>query len=320
MLAKIFNNNKPLTWALLFLLSLGSGFWVLSQRPTTDSVFYFAGFTTPISDASHWILWPIGLGITTLIFNILITERLELIKRSSYLGLAFTLLMGFSGDVSLSTLAAAFTFMFAAYQLVYSGPFEKISGQLFNIGFFMGLAASFEPLLSWMIIPSIIVLIIFGRAQFRYITLLILGIVTPWIALAEIYYLTDNWEAYTFFVNELFPISHLGFYWSDDITLVGAALYGLCILFAAKEYTVAIAKAKIYKKQGYNTFWIFLIALVTLSLLNPDKASTALFIAQIPLSILFTNFLQYLRKKWMLELALWALIALNLLTPYLAEL
>ena len=74
------------------------------------------------------------------------------------------MLVGFwyTGAFSLSTFAAAFTFLVTAYQLVYSGPFQKISGQLFNIGFFLGLSATFEPALSWLIIPYVAVLFIFG--------------------------------------------------------------------------------------------------------------------------------------------------------------
>jgi len=143
---------------------------------------------------------------------------------------------------------------------------------------------------------------------------------TPWIAMAEISYLLGYWELYTDFYHSLFDLPSSGLEWSKEISWASTTIMGISVLLAAKEYTVALAKAKIYKKQGFNTFWIFLIAFILLSILIPEKALTFLFMAQIPLSVLFTNYLQYLRKRWVLEVLLWILILLNLLSPLLHSL
>ncbi len=314
MLVKIFNNNKPVTNLLLFLIC-ASG--VLYRRLMFDSsaaTFGFSGVTFSLGPTATTIITAIGISILTLVFNFLVTERLELIKRNSYLGLLFFFMIGiwYTDLTNISWMFSTFFLMLATYQLVFSGPFEKIHGQIFNIGFFLGMSALFMPQLSWALVPGYFVLVVFGRADFRYVMLMLLGWSTPILLLAQIMYLAFDFSHFNHFLPQLFSLEKLIWPLPFKDFYIKMTVLGVLTLLAIKEYMVAVNKAKIYKKQGYNTFWIFYIFLIAIACISPSLAESTLLMSILPLSILVTNFFQYIRRSWVKELLLWLLLIFNI--------
>ncbi len=176
-----------------------------------------------------------------------------------------------------------------------------------NLGVFLGLASLFIFSYIIFLFGSILILIVFARATFRKISLLIFGFGLVHGVLITVYYCYEHVEDLwlNFYVANF---STAGAILLDDYSLyILLALPALYFIFSLFMLTREARFTK-YQSQLFQTIFVWLIVAIVQVYLTPSRTPHSLFPCLPPLAYFISHYLLLIRRKVIAEGMLWILV------------
>jgi hypothetical protein len=298
MIANFFNKTKPINFLALSVL--------LFVVFTVSSIFVFTG---EFSWAYFFKkLYYFGILVFMLFtFNFIIRKNM-LTDDNSYALLLYTLMFGiFPNSTENTNLILANFFLLFSFRKIYSLRSNvKTIEKTFDSGFWIGIACLFY---TWSILYLVLIytaLLLFRKNDWRNVFIPLIGFFTPIFIVFVYYFATDNSESF----HDLWH-----FLYSFDYSVYTEKRFVLpiilLIVFVIASIFPMLKKSFMAKKDFKNTWAVvnfhIIIALI-LVIISPQKNGSELIFLFFPVSILFANELQNIKKYWFKETIFYAFI------------
>jgi hypothetical protein len=266
------------------------------------------------------ILALILIFFQTAYFGILLINS-KAYNESNYVpSLIFGFLCFFSFDMLATTpeLLASTLLLLALANLFREIEFRVDRDSLvLNTGIFLGLASLFIFSYAVFLIGSIVILVIFARATFRKILLMLFGYGLVHAVVLIVYYssgrLDDLW---THFYIANFSVAGTGLVEMKSILFLGAipiAYFVFSLFMLTRE-----ARFTKYQSQLFQVIFFWLAIAVIQAWLAPERTPHSFFTFVPSLAYFISHYLLLIRRKFISESMLWLLIA-GLITVNLAS-
>jgi len=292
MIAKFFNNTKPISSLMIILLLMG---FLVGNQFLTSQI---------IGDVNSYIelVKKIGLFFVLLFLVKSILSKSKLTKNNSFGMLFFVLLLMLFPKISnLNNVTYASFFMFLSYRKIYNMQnHSSVKERLFDSSFWIGIATLFYSGSFLMMILVFASLLIFNKVTFKNLLIPFIGFGTPILWIIAIRYFLDihffnkiTWSfAYSlnFFNN---------FYISKTIITLMIIIALGCISIMSIS-----AKASFVGNRAKSLWQLLVIHFfitITMFFLYPVKDNERLFMLFFPVSILMAKYLERISKKWIKE-------------------
>jgi len=317
MLTRVFGQINSATSILLVVYALLLGGVYFYINPVLDLYISTA--------AGKFLLNPIfawGVVITGNIGLMLGYQRLfygqhKLVKHHAlvpFVLLPLVILAGLN-TLLVSTILAVFLFGLSySWLAVYSG--QKLLSVALNAGFILGIGSLFSSIFTLFLPFTWVVYMVYGRLNVRTFIIPVIGYLTIWIdAIALDYLLADSTFVWHFFINQFKWSGVLGVWQANWPILV---FFGILLLPGIAEFTVTFNRANVFKRQTFVVLILLLAGAIPLFLFG-GKTIVPLVVFVPIIAVLFVNYLQYVKRKWVRELALWLVLVsyVVLLKPWL---
>lgn len=301
MLARFFgqtNSATPILLALYALLLGGVHFYV--HLPTSVLVETVNGSIT----LPAWAVWVITLVPMLLVYfgnQWLFYNKLHLVHQNAFLP-AIVLPLWLLGIQLEGPLFAVHTLILFVIYHMWLGAYhgQNILSTSLNTGFILGIGSLVDPGYLWLLAFTLVVYVNFGRLTIRTLIIPFVGYFTIWIDVWALeYLLNDSTQFLDAFGNHfsrnpsLLVGENFRFMW----------VLALMLVPGITEFTVTFSRANVFKRQAFTLF-VLLIALAAGMFFLRGFSSLQLAIILTPISVLFANYVQYLRKKWIKEILL----------------
>lgn len=306
MIANFFNKTKPINFLVLALMM---------------AVLFVVALISTQNDAPDlYGLLKISLllflaVLIVFVLNFIIRKN-SLSEDNSFAIFFFIILCGLFPQSFGNTKVFISNFiLLLAFRRIYSlrstiQPREK----LFDSAFWIGISGMIYPISTGFLILVYVAIWYFRKGDWRYLFIPMIGYITPvfisftyWLAVDDLeqFYQIWNWS------TDLDP----GVYFESSV-MVPLILITLLALIAIVPTTQRSLLAKI----DFKSTWFVMIAHIFTALLvvlfAPDRDGSELMYLFFPLSVLYANYVQHIKRYWIKEAILY-LFVISLLFVYL---
>lgn len=272
------------------------GILLLSENSQSVSDYYEA---QEIVDLGMWgtvkvnVVYNQIIGLAIILLNALLINRIfskqNLHEHSTLLpGITYVLLLSlthtfysFNGDLIFQT------FLIIAFTSIFQYDFNQVNYKIpFNIGFFMGLGATFSPLF-FLFFPIVFIIdVILRPFKIKYLMFYLSGWLTPQIYLFTFFYLSNqSLFSYLDFWDRLYIVNL-----SEFTTLLDSFVLLIAFILSISSSKFIINSVGLKVGKELRTFTMFAIAATIVSVLlfiNYQIVSTFQWIV-VPSSILLS--------------------------------
>lgn len=281
------------------LLIRGSAFFVPSVKEQyeghgvlSDWLIGYWGTTGPLATS-------IGIAIVffqALLINIIVAKFRMANGVSLFPGLIYALLTSmFPEFLSLSPALMANTFFIVAlWELYETYRKNNVAGNIFNVGFWIGVASLFYFSEVVFLVLALIGLNVLRVFKFKELLMLLIGFLVPYIISSVYFFWNDSLKAFLQkYIYDSF--SFLDFYILNDISsyikLGFMALLGLIVFISFNEY---YAKKNIQAQKNISVlYWIIFIATISF-FIQTEVQFFHLLLFTVPIGILLSfNFQKF---------------------------
>ena len=295
MIANFFNKTKPINFlvlsAMMFVVYSITIVFVFSEE--FSIIFFFK--------KTFYLFLAI---LTVFIFDFIIRKN-TLTQDNSFALFFYILFFGFFpfsfGNVSL--LVANF-FLLLSFRKIYSlRTSYKTKEKIFDSAFWIGIASLFYNWSFAYIILVYLAIIIFWKNDWRNFFIPIIGFITP-LFLLYVYFLATN------DLSQFYEVWHLDYGFNYNDYVQGTYIYPIVFILIFVLLSIYPTTAKsLSAKKDFKATWTVLIFQIGLSfflvLIAPIKNSSEFIFLFFPLSILFANYLQNIKRHWLKEVILY---------------
>lgn len=286
MITSIFSKSKPINIIIV------SVYLVI--------VFLVVCFSDLISDFVGNLNF--GLNLFLLLFTLFLLDFIisknALTKKNSYAIMFFALLVGLFPDVFKNTqlIWSNLFVLFAIRRIISLHSKKNIKSKLFDAGFWVGLAALFNP---WCLLYVIIILL----ALFYYAANDVKTIIVPLIGLLCVavlktcynillfdrFFLTTD---FNFEINMNFTV------FNNRYTILAFTLFFAFLIWSSIFYFKRIGdKNSLMKPIYYLIFWTYLIGIL-IGIINSDKTGSEFIYCFVPASIIMAAYFESIQESW----------------------
>ncbi len=302
MLANFFGKSKPVNFIIIGALFL--------------IYFLIAQFTVVTGIEKETLILPKVLifllfGLFLFLFNFIIVKN-KLTRDNLY---AFLLLIIFTGTVTnafvnANNLLVQVLILFALRKVYSIRKPNNILAKLFDAGLWLGFAFILEPFSLVFFLMIYVAVFLFYEISVRTLIIPILGMLSPIFL-----FLT-----YSFFVDQMtYFYSLFEFTTSYDFSSYNSPFYKLSLVFISLILFVSIVirTPKIFSiNNKFKRSWVLLLLHLLVSagfimVLNYRDGSELIAVF-IPATIIIANWLQFLKRKWIVDLILLLFLAYSI--------
>lgn len=319
MLLEIFKSNKSIVGVLVVISSITlwvPGFFTVSGASINISSIGMGSVNFLFEP--KWlniILTSILIGGQALYLNYIINTH-KLLKTTSHLVALFFVLLSGSGlfDFSLNVIIVANSFVLLAFgQLFRLYNLPEATSTLFNLGLYVGLATLiYSPLI--VLFPLALFTLSYVRSpKGRDFIVVLIGFALPLLYWGTYLFLTDG--LFGFIENSvLFPKGEA----SNSLMVSYYFVYTIGAISLLSFFYLIVSMGRNVVKTRKLSVVVILLLLSCLStiLLNQHYILTFLILV-IPLTVLISNFVENIKKRWQRELIFLVLIAALILDYFL---
>ena len=309
MLTRIFGQINSATSIMLVLYTLLLGAGYVYFNPAQDFTVQTAAGRVLLYPVVGWAILSIGVLLLMLVYQWLFYAQYKLVKHHALVPFVLPVLVLLTlGNQPLFGLliSLALALLFRLWFAVYQG--DRLLSNALNTGFLLGIGALFSPAFTILLPFTWFVYIIYGRLNARTFIIPVIGYFTIWIdVLALDYLLADSTFIWRNFMNQ-FTVAATD--WQS--ILYPLLLFGVLLLPGLAEFTVTFNRANVFKRQTFVLFILLLVIAVLCYLFGGVALFPLVMLAPI-VSVLFVNYLQYVKRNWLRELFMWLLIAVFIL-------
>jgi hypothetical protein len=301
----IFRSNQLITSLLLLLYAaaLHAGAWFRHRPVQVDAkeggILY--ALLQQVLPSEPWLVYVLGVLLLTIqAFFLNLMELRYRLDREAHLfpGVFFLLFTAYSPGFSiLSPLHFANLFLFfsllQAMNLLRKG---EVTGNIFNIGFFLALSTLFCPAYIVFVLLSFAVLNVVRGFQIRERAVLVIGFFVVLYLAGGIAYLAGYWKEFVqlqgphaYGVSHIVPSDSLSFFLVPWGVLLGVFLWQAGLFLRKRTMQE--------QKRISFWFWMLLVSLATLPLQKNLAIGHALVVA-LPLAYLSGMWFFHLKANW----------------------
>lgn len=273
---------------------------IFQPLPTYD--WTFLGEEYEIFPAIRWIL-PIIWAAIALVINFLVTEQFTLLKRHSYLGFLWGIIMLTVGDFRFALYSLMALIWFLSVLRVQKS--NRPIADFLDTGLLVGVYALLDLRFGLLLVASWFILLTFARLRWRAIFGGIWGVVTIHLLFAIAYLVFGKIDVYRTYI-ESWPSLELQI--PDKTNAVWISMVAFFWLLSLGNYITALSRANIVKRQSLSAILILQLALI--ALVGFGLWPTRMYLAFLPLGtlIFIVNDLQYRKKFWWRDTVFWIFI------------
>lgn len=251
-------------------------------------------------------------------FNYLTNARDVFPDRTFWPGLFYMLFLHISFDcLTLSPVLMSTSFLLLSFgTLVRQMDRRGVTDEVFEVGFYIGIAALFYLPSALFILWAILSLLFYTGATFRQYSLSLFGFLFPFAAMVLFYYLFDSLDDFnrnllsSVFRVRQYSLSDFQSLFASLLIPLGLGVLGFLSLFSRTGRYINFQQ----RVQQIMALW-FVVAVVTITLM-PYLAPMS-FLSFVPPMAYFTYFyFENVRKAWLAEIAFIIAFALVLLLFY----
>jgi hypothetical protein len=298
MIANFFNKTKPINFLALSVL--------LFLVFTVGTIFVFTGNFSLAYFFKKTYHFSILL-FMLFIMNFIIRKNM-LTDDNSYALFLYTIMLGiFPNSIENNHVIYANFFLLFSFRKIYSlrSNFQTTE-KFFDSGFWIGIAFLFY---SWSFVYLILVyaaLLLFRKNNWRNILIPLIGFFTPIFLVFVFYFGKDN-------IDGFYNFWHLKY--SFDFSTYAEKKIILPILmlmiFTMASVFPMLKKSYMAKKDFKNTWAVInfhILIAIGMVIVFPQKNGSEFFFLFFPLTILFANELQNIKKYWLKESILYVFV------------
>jgi hypothetical protein len=315
MLLRIFKTSQPLSWILIItiitifraILFLATDTELHSTENETFTSYFTLQFANSIPWLSHLVSTLIIL-FSGLFFN-KIVQNLNILEGIHYLLLLFFgIFISFNPENLLFTpfiLSAPFSLF--SLNLILSQPKGNVSlANIFNASFFIGFSTIiYFP--SVALFPILIISLFYlNQAKWRYFSVSIIGLLTPW--------LFNDAIIYSFAINQNLLFSDWmnnfsSFQIANFFPIYTTILFIALMTFQSYFYVRALSKSIIKIRKTLFLILVYLVLGVVLTGFIQNQSASLFNLVLFPTSLLFTVTHLEIKKWWLSDLLFLILLA-----------
>lgn len=235
-------------------------------------------------------------------FNLLTNQRGFFQERNYVPGLIYLLLLNISFDCfTLSPALMGTTFLLLAFgTLTRQMDRQGASDEVFEIGFFISLAALFHPPTFIFLLWAVLSLLLFTGATFRQLSLMIFGFLFPILLTGLFFYLDGSFDSFMRnFVGSVFQFKQYNL--NDFQTLL--LVFFLPLLFGVVGFMRVANSGRFgnfqIRTQQIMAIW-FVVAILSIALM-PFLAPMQFLVFTPVVAFYCVHFFSTFRKQWMAE-------------------
>jgi len=295
MIANFFNKTKPINFlalsVMMFIIYSIAAIFVFSGE---FSITYFFKKSFYLSLAIFMLF----------IFDFIIRKNM-LTQDNSFALFFYVLFFGFFPfSFENKSLLVTNFFLLLSFRKIYSLRTSfKTKEKIFDSSFWIGVASLIYDWSFVYIILLYMAIIIFWKNDWKNFFIPIIGFITP-LFLIYVYFLATN------NLIQFYEIWHLDYSFNYHNYKLGTFFYPILFILAFVLISIYPTTTKsLSKKKDFKATWTVLIFQTGLSLflvvLAPIKNGSEFIFLFFPLSILFTNYFQYIKRYWLKEVILY---------------
>ena len=298
MIANFFNQTRPINFLVLSIMVFM--IFIVALINANSEVLDFFFFIKNVAFLSVAILM-------IFVLNFIIRKN-SLSEDNSYAIFFYMLLWSFFPNtfVNEGVFISNFILLFAFRRIYSLRSSIKTKEKIFDGAFWIGIACLFYIWSMLFMILLYAAILIFRKADWRNILIPLIGLITP-IFLSYTYLLVFNdLESFA----RIWEIDY-----SFGLGIYNSANYLIPIVFIGLVAIISIiptTNKSLLGKIDVKSTWFLLIGHIMVSLLivfvAPEKDGSEFTFLFFPLSILFANYLQILKKYWIKEAILYLFI------------
>ncbi len=309
--------------------------WMLVGEQMSQGNLLYRDIWDSLSPLSALVYWGIDsvfgrsplmlYGAATLVsifqivyFNYLTNNRDVYPDRSFWPGLIYMLFMHLSFDcLTLSPVLMSTSFLLLAFgTLIKQMDRRGATDEVFEVGFYIGIAALFYLPSALFILWAIMSLLFYTGATFRQYSLSLFGFLFPFAATVLFYYLWDSLDDFN--RNLLSSVFRVRQYSLSDFQSLAASLFiplGLGVLGFLSLFNRPGRYVNFQQRvQQIMAIW-FLIAVLTIALM-PFLAPMVFLTFVPPMAYFAYYYFENIRKAWLAEITFLIAFSLMLLLFY----
>jgi hypothetical protein len=306
MLTRIFGqiNSATSTLVILYTIVFAAGYIYID--PVQSFLLTTAAGSFMIHPIAGWILFICGLLLLVLAYQRLFQMQYKLVKQHALVSFMFVPLQFLVAQhhplegVILS--ACMFGLLYLWFD-AFTG--DKLLSNALNTGFLLGIGSLFNPVFTLLLPFTVLVYIIYGRLSGRTLIIPSIGFITVWLyAFAFDYLFADSTFVWNNFLNQ-FKVASAG--WQDQLSML--IFFGLLLVLGLVEFITTLNRANVFKRLTF----LALVSLIAMAVLVYPTGLFPLVVIVPVVSLVFVNYLQYIKRTWIKELAMWIVLAVFIL-------
>jgi hypothetical protein len=309
--------------------------WLLVGEKMSQGGLLYHDIWDSISPLSALVYWglhtvagrsPVALHIAATVvsilqvvyFNYLTNNRDVFPDRSFWPGLVYMLFLHLSFDcLTLSPVLMSTSFLLLAFgTLIRQMERRGATDEVFEVGFYIGIAALFYLPSALFILWAIISLLLYTGATFRQYSLSLSGFLFPIAVTVLFYYFKDSLDDFN--RNLLSSVFRVRQYSLSDFQSLIASLFiplGLGILGFLSLFSTTSRYVN-FQQRVQQIMMLWFVTAVLTTLLTPFLAPMSLLSFVPPMAYFAVFYFENIRKAWLGEVAFGVAMALILLLFY----
>lgn len=298
MIANFFNKSKPINFLVLTILVFVIFIFALVSGAAPSLNLYFF--------AKNGLFVFIAL-VTVFVLNFIIRKN-SLTGDNTYAILFYILMSGIfpRSFVTEGVFVSNFILLFAFRRIYSLRSSIQTKEKIFDSAFWIGIAALFNV---WSLFYLFLVyagIIIFRKIEWRNFLIPIIGLITP-VFLSYTYLLVfDDLQRFTNLWRLDFAFGFEAYKSWELLMPIGLiSVLGLIAIYPT-------TKRSLLAKIDFKATWSLLIAHILISLIlaliSPVKDGSEFIFLFFPLSVLFANYLQVIKRLWIKEIIIYMFI------------
>lgn len=308
MFLKIFRGTGPGVMILIFLIS--AGIWassVIVERPSASCLYdlnpmplyaLLKSLTGGNIIAGSVISFVLVLTMASLLVNFN-TTVFFITERTFLPAIIYVLLTGIFPHFQVlnPVLPACILLMIALIRILGAYRKNGTAYNFFDASVLIGSAALFYANMIWFGVLAIVGIAILRTGNLRELLLSVLGLCTPLLLTAGVYYVSGKELMDLVNVANYNLFTETGDYYFSRITITGLVITGICIIIGIVYLYSVLYTKKIKARKTFTELIWTLIICITIYFAVPSTSLELIFIAGIPLSYILAHYFIFSRNR-----------------------
>jgi hypothetical protein len=321
MLLRIFRGTGPGVIMIIFLLAVGV--WIGAfLDPLLPASFNYDINPMPLYSLLKGVIGKSAFAGVAFSFTMIILLTFLLVnfnttvffinERTFLPSAIYVLLSGLFPHYQIlnPVLPAAVFLMLAIGRIIDAYRKNGIAFNFFDASLLIGIGSLFYANLIWFGLLVIIGIAILRTGNLKELLLAILGLCTPFLLTAGIYYVTGKEPGLLLSSAKFNLFEESGDYYFSRVAITGLIIIALSTLVSIFHLLSVLNSKKIKSRKTFTELiWSFIIAIAVFFLL-PSASVELIFIAGIPLSYFLSHYFIFSKKKVLPEIFFSVLIVI----------